>query len=221
MKRLKGDFYKFYTITDLFHPPRLTPSDDKSRFSEIKKFMKLRLRWLFFYVMKKLTTKQLIARKGNLSKLRLAPRKEVYLVLDNIRSAHNVGAIFRTADAARVKKIYLCGITAHPPRADIEKTALQTIEYQPWEYNPSAKLTVKSLKQKGVQIVALEQTDQSINYKEFKYQKPLAIVVGNEVEGIDENVLALCDAAIEIPMHGIANSLNITTATGIVLLYLI
>lgn len=176
---------------------------------------------IFVVVMKKLSTSELIAQKGDLNKLRSKRRNEVYLMLDNIRSVYNVGAIFRTTDAARVKKLYLCGITAKPPRPDLEKTALKTIEYVPWEYVPNLKFKIKSLKKRGIQIVALEQTDQSIDYRKFNYQKPVAVVVGNEVTGINDEVLALCDAVIEIPMHGIANSLNVTTSVGIVLFNLI
>ena len=171
---------------------------------------------LFLYTMHKLTTDELIKQKGDLGKIHLN-RNEIYLILDNIRSIYNVGAIFRTADAAKIKKLYLCGITAYPPRAEIEKTALKTIEYVPWEYNKSLKRIVKSLRQRDVQIIGLEQTDTSVKYNKFKYKKPVAIIVGNEVTGIDNEVLALCDGTIEIPMHGIANSLNVTTAVGIVL----
>lgn len=167
--------------------------------------------------MKKLTTDELIMRKGDLDKLKNKPRAEVYLILDNIRSVYNVGAIFRTADAARIKKIYLCGITAYPPRKDLEKTALKTIDHVPWEYCKNSKLKVQNLKRKGISIIALEQTDMSIDYDKFNYKKPLAIVVGNEVDGVSDDVLKLCDAAVEIPMRGIANSLNVATATGIAL----
>jgi len=167
--------------------------------------------------MKKLNTEELIKRKGDLDKLKNKPRHEVYLILDNIRSVYNVGAIFRTADATRIKKIFLCGITAYPPRPDLEKTALRTIEHVPWEYEISTKLKVESLKDKGISVVALEQTDKSLDYDKSEYKKPLAIVVGNEVEGVSDEVLTLCDASVEIPMQGIANSLNVATAVGIVL----
>lgn len=167
--------------------------------------------------MRKLSTQEIIEGKGDLDALKNKPRHEVYLILDNIRSMYNVGAIFRTADAARIKKLFLCGITATPPRKEIEKTALKTIEYVPWEYCQSAKQLVLTLKEKGVQIVALEQTDESIDYRTFRYKKPLAIVIGHETEGVDKDVLDLCNAAVEIPMQGIANSLNVATAAGVVL----
>ncbi len=167
--------------------------------------------------MQKRSTAELIEEKGDLEKLYLDKRKPLCLVLDNIRSVYNIGAIFRTSDAAHIEKIYLCGITAHPPRPDLEKTALRTIEFVHWEYHVSTSNVIKMLKDDGYQIIALEQTDQSIDYRKFEYSKPTAIVLGNEVDGIDQEVLNLCDGSIEIPMHGIANSLNVTTAIGIVL----
>lgn len=170
--------------------------------------------------MKKLSTEDLVKMKDE-NKLQIDPRSGVYLFLDNIRSMYNVGAIFRTADATRVEKIFLCGITATPPRKEIEKTALKTIDFVPWEYAANAVDIIKELKNQEIQIVALEQTDQSVNYKEFNYKKPLAIVIGHEVDGVQQEVLDLCDGAIEIPMLGIANSLNVATATGIVLYNLI
>jgi len=170
--------------------------------------------------MSKKTTADLVAEK-NLDDIKNGPRNQVFLILDNIRSMYNVGAIFRTADAARVKKIYLCGITATPPRKEIEKTALKTVDYVPWEKRDDTTELIKDLKKRGVQIIALEQTDDSINYKNFDFHKPVAIIVGHEVDGISNELLRLCDTTIEIPMHGIANSLNVATATGIILYHLI
>lgn len=171
--------------------------------------------------MHKFTTEEIIRQKGDLCALKKLPRNEVVLILDNIRSVYNVGAIFRTADAARINKLYLCGITAHPPRSDIEKTALKTIDSVPWQYSENCLDIINELKKSAYQIVALEQTSESINYKNFKFKKPIAIVLGNEVNGIDEFVLNKCDSAVEIPMYGIANSLNVATAAGIILYHLI
>lgn len=165
-------------------------------------------------------TEKLVANK-NILEIKNGPRNPVFLILDNIRSMYNVGAIFRTSDAARIEKIYLCGITATPPRKEIEKTALKTIEYVPWEKHSDAESLVKKLKNDGVQIVALEQTNCSINYKKFDYKKPVAIIIGHEVEGVSNKLLQLSDAAVDIPMLGIANSLNVATAVGIILYHLI
>lgn len=159
--------------------------------------------------------------KGGYESIINKPRNEVYLILDNIRSMHNVGAIFRTADAARIQCLFLCGITATPPREQISKTALNTIDYVPWKYYKSTIRLVNFLRQKGIQIICLEQTYNSIDYRNFNYQKPLAIVVGNEISGISDKLINISDACIEIPIFGIANSLNVATATGIALFNII
>jgi len=148
-------------------------------------------------------------------------KREIFLVLDNIRSVHNVGALFRTADAVGVRKIYLCGITAKPPRSDLDKTACKTIPYVDWEYQKSTYQTIKKLKISGVKIIALEQSNQSQDFRTINYQKPLALVLGNEVLGINLKNLKLADQIIDIPMSGFANSLNVTTAAGIILYQLI
>ncbi len=155
--------------------------------------------------------------KGGLRNIKSAPRNDVYVILDNIKSMENVGAIFRTSDAIRAKKIYLCGITATPPRNKIFKVSMGAVEWVDWEYCESAKLVVKKLKQEGVQIVALEQTDSSIDYRKAKYKKPVAIVLGHEGKGVSKEVLKLCDFSVELPMHGRANSLNVATSAGIIL----
>ena len=149
-------------------------------------------------------------------------KKNIYLILDNLRSAHNVGAIFRTADATRVKKIFLCGITPTPGdekqgNRRVKKASVGADELVKWEYTNNIKKKIENLKNAGVSIVALEQTPESINYCQAKYNFPLALVIGNEIEGVGESVLKLADQKIEIPMYGKKNSLNVTTATGIIL----
>ncbi len=139
----------------------------------------------------------------------------LYVVLDNIRSLHNVGAIFRTADGILAGKLFLCGITGHPPRKEIEKAALGAIDVVPWEYSPSTKETLLKLKETGVKICALELTGDSIDFKKAEYSFPMALVIGNEVFGISDNVMHLVDMAISIPMLGRANSLNVSTAFGV------
>jgi len=148
----------------------------------------------------------------------------IFLVLDNLRSMENVGSIFRTADAAGVKKIFLCGITPRPPRKEIDKAALGAVDFVEWEYTDSTKLKVESLKSKGIRIIALEQDKRSIPYyslnAKYKSLTPgdcFAIVVGSETDGISKEVLDLADTIIEIPMHGQKNSLNVAVATGIAL----
>lgn len=167
--------------------------------------------------MKQRSIRENIKKKGGLKKIKSPEKNEIYLVLDNIRSMYNVGAIFRSAEGARVKKILLCGITATPPREKIFKTSLGAVDWVDWEYFESTRDAVLNLKKSGVQIVALEQTDESIHYKNTKYRRPIAIVIGHELKGISKSVLGICDFSVEIPMFGKSNSLNVATATGIVL----
>lgn len=167
--------------------------------------------------MKKRTVKENIKLKGGLRKINKSPRNEIYLVLDNIRSMYNIGAMFRTADAVRVKKIFLCGICATPPRNKIYKTSLGTVEWVDWEYHKKAASAIKKLKEKGIQVVCLEQTDDSIDFTKAKYKLPVAIVLGHELRGISNDALSLADLRVEIPMHGRANSLNVATAAGVIL----
>lgn len=143
-------------------------------------------------------------------------KKEVYVLLNNIRSLHNVGSIFRTSDGAGVKKIFLTGQTGYPPREEISKTALGAEECVPWEYYIDPLDCIKKLKKDGVNIVALEQTEKSVDYLKFKPEYPLCLVVGHEIEGVQKKILSLCDSCIEIPMRGKKQSLNVSVAFGIV-----
>lgn len=143
------------------------------------------------------------------------PRVSLVVVLDDIRSLLNVGAIFRTADGVGVEKIFLCGITGYPPQGGIAKTALGAEECVPWEYHKDAVPVVKSLKDKGYTILALEQASGAVSYEEFLSRSPVCLVVGNEVEGVSDKLLAFCDSAIEVRMRGVKNSLNVAVAFGV------
>lgn len=145
----------------------------------------------------------------------------LYLILDNIRSMENVGSIFRTADAAAVDKIYLCGITPKPPRKEIDKAALGAVDFVEWEYVDNSKFLIFNLKKQGIKIVALEQDSRAIPYSKFHIQDSCALIVGNETDGISLEILDLADQIIEIPMHGRKNSLNVSVATGIALFHII
>ena len=142
----------------------------------------------------------------------------VVIVLDNVRSALNVGSVFRTADAFRIRKIYLCGITPVPPNRDILKSALGATETVQWEYADSALQVTKQLKQRDFYLAAIEQTKNSIPLQEFMLpkQKQLALVFGHEVNGVAQEVINACDAGIEIPQQGTKHSLNISVCAGIV-----
>ena len=154
-----------------------------------------------------------------LNDFREAPKSPVVLVLDNVRSLHNVGAVFRTADAFALEKIYLCGVTGQPPHREITKTALGSTESVAWEHAPTTLGAVLQLQAAGYQLVAVEQTTASVPLPQFQPApgQPLALVLGNEVFGVDDEVLALCAAAVEIPQLGTKHSLNVSVAAGVVL----
>ena len=143
------------------------------------------------------------------------------VVLDNIRSAMNVGSIFRTSDAMAISKIYLCGISATPPNREITKTAIGATDSVEWQYFESTELAINSLKIEGYEVIAIEQTDSSIELMDYQPKKDnIAIVLGNEVNGVDSEVLPLLDGAIEIDQYGTKHSLNVSVCAGIVLHHL-
>ncbi|MBK9257403.1 MAG: RNA methyltransferase [Saprospiraceae bacterium] len=142
----------------------------------------------------------------------------VIVVLDNVRSAMNVGSVFRTADAFAFEKVILCGITAIPPNREITKTAIGATESVSWEYYENTAEAVKSLKAEGYVIAGIEQTDKSVSLDHYKPDKiKTALVFGNEVEGISDDVLEWVDVCIEIPQFGTKHSLNVSVCAGIVM----
>jgi len=149
--------------------------------------------------------------------------KEIILILDNIRSRENVGSIFRTADAAGVSKIYLCGITPIPPHEKISKTALGAETFVSWEYRKQTWRFLLELKNQNskIKIIGLEQTKESVDIFKFKPKFPLVLVVGNEVNGLSPQILKYCDKKISIPMYGKKESLNVAVAAGIALYQII
>ncbi len=169
--------------------------------------------------------------RKSVADFKLADKKPLVVVMDNIRSMHNVGSVFRTADAFLISGICLCGFTPQPPHRDIQKTALGATESVDWLYYENTKDAVLALKQQGYKVFAIEQTQGSISLENFKTylsnasnddvykesNKELAFVFGNEVEGVCDEVLAICDGAIEIPQYGMKHSLNISVAAAIVL----
>jgi 23S rRNA (guanosine2251-2'-O)-methyltransferase len=167
--------------------------------------------------MRKLTMAEL--NRATVADFKSTPKSPVVLVLDNVRSLHNVGAVFRTADAFALEKIWLCGITGRPPQREITKTALGSEESVSWEYAPTTVAALTQLKQAGYAVAAVEQTTGSVSLVQFQPPpgRPLALVLGNEVFGVDDEVLALCDAAVEIPQFGTKHSLNVSVAAGVVL----
>lgn len=147
------------------------------------------------------------------------PKHRIVVVCDNLRSAHNVGAVFRTADGFAFESICLCGITVTPPNNEIHKSALGAEFTVPWKKWDTTAGCLAELKSEGFFIVALEQTDRSVPLTEFVRDTgvPVALVLGNEVRGISPEALSLCDAAIEIPMAGTKHSFNVSVAAGILM----
>jgi len=148
-----------------------------------------------------------------------AEKLPILLMLENIRSMHNVGSVFRTADAFLAEGIYLCGYTPRPPHRDIHKTALGATETVNWFYAETALEALADLKSRDYQVVAVEQVTGSIPLQQFSLPagKKMVLVFGNEVEGVSAEVLAICDACLEIPQFGMKHSLNVSVAAGMVL----
>lgn len=154
----------------------------------------------------------------SLEEFKEADKTPLILVLDNIRSLNNIGSVFRTADAFRVEKIYLCGITAQPPHRDIQKTALGATESVVWEYEEDTTDLILRLNEDGVETLAIEQAKNSVFLDEFLPKKgvKIALVMGNEVNGVQQEVIDACKGVIEVPQIGTKHSLNISVCTGIV-----
>lgn len=142
----------------------------------------------------------------------------IILILDDIRSLHNIGSVFRTADAFLIEKIYLCGITATPPNKEIHKTALGATETVAWEHHQNVLEVIENLKKENVMTLAIEQVESAVFLQDFKVEnkKKYALVFGNEVYGVSQEAVALCDGSIEIPQLGTKHSLNISVSAGIV-----
>ena len=148
-----------------------------------------------------------------------AEKLPVVVIADNIRSLHNVGALFRTADAFGMEALWLCGITAVPPNRDIHKTALGAEMNVPWRFFRDVTEAISQLKEAGYRIIAVEQTDKAVLLDNFAVDltKKYALIFGNEVDGVSVAAVALCDGAIEIPQVGTKHSLNVSVAAGVVL----
>ena len=168
----------------------------------------------------KLNAKQLRAAKPSDEELARIERKPIYIVLDNVLDTYNIGSIFRLADAVAAKEIILCGGTERPPSSRIHKAAVGTEEWVPWRYVPKADEEIKRLRDEGVKIIAVEQSEKSITLSDLPLNlrgRRIALVVGHETEGVSQEVLDIADVIVEIPMWGVNKSLNVVVSTGIVL----
>lgn len=166
--------------------------------------------------MKKLSLEELD--RLSVDEYREAPKTPLCIVLDNIRSLHNVGSAFRTADAFRLEKVYLTGITGTPPHREIEKTALGATSSVPWEYCAQPLDAIKRLKEEGYIVAVVEQTTESLQLNKFEPRTDAryCLVFGNEVHGVSTEVVEACDLALEVPQSGTKHSLNISVCLGIV-----
>ena len=155
----------------------------------------------------------------SVEEFREAEKIPLAVVLDNVRSRHNIGSVFRTGDAFRIKEILLCGITGTPPHREIEKTALGATQSIAWEYHKDTTAVVDQLRSEGYVIIAIEQADDSVMLHQFEPEndKKYALIFGNEVNGVDEDVMEKIDTCIEIPQYGTKHSLNVSVAIGIIL----
>ena len=167
--------------------------------------------------MRKLKNKEL--NRLNLEEFKNKKKVPIIIVLDNVRSAHNVGSVFRTSDAFLIEKIMLCGICPVPPKNEIRKTALGATESVDWEYFDDSSDCVKTLKDKGYKIVSIEQADNSTKLNDYSLDKSqkIALIFGNEVNGVSEKVIQQSNDVIEIPQHGTKHSFNVSVSVGIVL----
>lgn len=166
--------------------------------------------------MKKLTHDEIAVNRSTLETIDQVKKLPVYVLLDSIRSTYNVGSVFRTSDGAMIEKLILCGYTPHPPKKEILKTALGSTESVSWEYVKDPLEAVLKLKEQGVKICALEQTSKSIPYHHLTNEVfPVCLIVGNEITGVSQDLIDLCDFSVEIPQYGIKQSLNVAVAYGI------
>lgn len=180
----------------------------------MKNLLKLRLRYLEAPdAMRKLNHQELTQRQ---TLKRQEPKLPFTAALNNIRSLYNVGSIFRTADGVGIEKLWLCGITGHPPDSQISKTALGAEKEVPWAYHQNACSVLRELKAKGYQIVLLEQLAESVPYQDYEPEASVCLVIGNEISGVSDELISLCDRTIEIEMTGLKNSLNVAVAFGVV-----
>ena len=157
--------------------------------------------------------------RPDLDAVQAMERYPIHVVLDNIRSLNNIGSVFRTADAFMAAQIHLCGITAQPPHRDINKTALGATESVPWTYHKDTLEAIRALKKQGVQVWAVEQAEGATLLQNWDTapDSAVAFVFGNEVKGVAQDIVDLCDGVLEIPQHGIKHSLNISVSAGMVL----
>ena len=159
---------------------------------------------------------ELKADRPTIGEVEFIPRIPISILVENVRSVHNVGSIFRSADGFGAEKIYLTGYTAHPPREDLHKTALGAEDAVQWEYYENPLDAAEVIKKQGIPLILIEQTKQSKSMYEIDWEFPLCFIVGNEVNGVSENLSNMVNIHVELPMRGVKQSLNVSVAAGVV-----
>lgn len=164
----------------------------------------------------KLNSKQLRVSEPTEEEIKNIKRNPIYLVLDNVWDTYNIGSLFRLADAIAAERVYICGDSEYPPNSRIHKAAVGTEKWTPWTTRSSGVLATRELKEEGVQIISVEQSKNSVSYKNLEAKFPCAIVVGHETDGVSTEVLRESDIVVELPMHGINKSLNVWGSAAVV-----
>lgn len=172
-------------------------------------------------MIRKLKNEIIKSTRPTLDEVRRMKKFPVSVILENIRSLYNVGSMFRTSDGALIDTLYLCGYTGYPPRKEIDKTALGSVESVNWKRVENTKLAVEECRSAGYRVVSLEHTNMSCPYNKVEYCFPVCLIVGNEVDGISSDLVESSDMAIDIPMYGIKQSLNVAVAYGIVIFHMV
>ena len=159
---------------------------------------------------------ELKADRPTIGEVEFIPRIPISILVENVRSVHNVGSIFRSADGFGAEKIYLTGYTAHPPRKDLHKTALGAEDAVPWEYYENPLDAAEVIKKQGIPLILIEQAKESKSIYEIDWEFPLCFIVGNEVNGVSEELSNMVNIHVELPMRGVKQSLNVSVAAGVV-----
>ncbi len=164
-----------------------------------------------------LTKKELRETKSKRVDFQSIPRNNIYIILDSLKCAHNIGCILRLADCLLVKKVFICGDTILPPNRKIKAGSRGAEKWVPWQYEKDATKITKELKSQGIEIVAVEVTDNSLDYRKYKPQEAVCLIFGREYDGVSQELIDLADVSIHLPLLGMSNSLNVSTAASVIL----
>ncbi len=162
-----------------------------------------------------LTKKELRSKKLTKEEFKNIKRNDIYIVLDSLKCAHNIGTILRLADSLLIKKVYICGNTIIPPNKKIRSSSRGSEKWVPWEYHENALEVIRKLKDKNIEIVSVEVTDDSIDYREYKPKDKVCLIFGREYDGVSKDIINMSDRFIHLPLLGMANSINVSAAASV------